>query len=412
MQGRVIQGFFVGGGRLAPATVPGRATVTPGAASGGLHARSIAPAARLVQRSAAPGRPPLVHAAAPAGMRPGGAPAATLQRFGGDGSFAVDPAHVGLVRGGGTPLPRALLAKMEAAFGADFSGVRVHVGPQASRIGAIAFTTGNDLYFAPGQFQPDSVKGQQLIGHELAHVVQQRQGRVRAPHNGVAVVQDRALEAEADRLGMQAAARRSPLQPKVAGGRAAGPVAASGGQGATVAVAGLGVAAAHRGRGLVVRTVQRSAAASTSGFASTAKTCTGQIYGIWKNEEFPGKIAKSSLDAKKCIYVGKTNADDESLGVRFIQHVKDDSDRDWHIDYCDYSNSNDEYWPYVVRNLWFYKQITHFDVAVAEQYFIDTLGTAKLNKIAALTLAKFEMFKDDASVWTTKGEYKGYKPKK
>jgi uncharacterized protein DUF4157 len=91
-------------------------------------------------------------------------------------------------------------------------GNRVHIGPQASRIGAVAFTTGSDLYFAPGQFQPDTIKGQQLIGHELAHVIQQRQGRVRTPGHGMAVVQDRALEAEADRMGMRAAALAAPIQ--------------------------------------------------------------------------------------------------------------------------------------------------------------------------------------------------------
>jgi hypothetical protein len=104
-------------------------------------------------------------------------------------------------------LPDAVRGKMEAALGADFSNVRVHVGPQADRIGAIAFTLGSDIYFAPGRYQPDTVHGQQLLGHELAHVVQQRQGRVRNPMgSGVAVVQDGALEAEADRLGQIAAA--------------------------------------------------------------------------------------------------------------------------------------------------------------------------------------------------------------
>jgi hypothetical protein len=106
---------------------------------------------------------------------------------------------------------------MEAALGADFSNVRVHVGPQAERIGAVAFTMGTDIYFAPSRFQPDTVQGQQLLGHELAHVVQQRQGRVRNPAGtGVAVVQDLALEAEADRLGHQAAARQIAAQPKMA----------------------------------------------------------------------------------------------------------------------------------------------------------------------------------------------------
>ena len=57
--------------------------------------------------------------------------------------------------------------------------MRVHVGPQAERIGAIAFTIGSDIYFAPGRYQPDTVYGRQLLGHELAHVVQQRAGRAR-----------------------------------------------------------------------------------------------------------------------------------------------------------------------------------------------------------------------------------------
>jgi hypothetical protein len=94
---------------------------------------------------------------------------------------------------------------MEAALGADFSGVLVHVGTQAARIGALAFTTGNDIYFSPGRYQPETMHGQQLLGHELAHVIQQRQGRVRSPGGGLAIVQDRKLEAEADRLGMRAA---------------------------------------------------------------------------------------------------------------------------------------------------------------------------------------------------------------
>jgi hypothetical protein len=135
------------------------------------------------------------------------------------GAFQVDPEQLGLASHGGRPLPNAVRGKMEAALGADFSAVRVHVGPQAERIGAAAFTLGTDIYFAPGRFQPDTVQGQQLLGHELAHVVQQRAGRVRHPMGaGVAVVQDWALEAEAERLGHRAAAHRIVAQPKTASG--------------------------------------------------------------------------------------------------------------------------------------------------------------------------------------------------
>ncbi|QYG07115.1 DUF4157 domain-containing protein [Janthinobacterium sp. PAMC25594] len=63
----------------------------------------------------------------------------------------IDPRQLGLLRGGGQPLSQALLAKMESAFNADFSDVRVHIGPQAGRLGALAFTTGKDLYFATWQ---------------------------------------------------------------------------------------------------------------------------------------------------------------------------------------------------------------------------------------------------------------------
>jgi hypothetical protein len=201
MGGRVIQGFFIGGAmRPQPASRAAAGEPQPGRPTG-------AP----LQARMAPGRPPLAHQSA----------GSVAQPHGGNGSVEIDPGQLGLVRGGGTPLPRTVLAKMEAAFGEDFSAVRVHVGPQAARIGAIAFTTGNDLYFAPGQFQPESIKGQQLIGHELAHVIQQRQGRVRSPGTGVAIVQDRTLEAEADRLGMRAAAHRGPVaQPRMADVRA------------------------------------------------------------------------------------------------------------------------------------------------------------------------------------------------
>jgi hypothetical protein len=122
-------------------------------------------------------------------------------------SFEVNPRKLGLASSRGNPLPNATRDVTEAALGANFAGVRVHEGPQAQRIGALAFTTGTDIYFAPGQFQPETMPGQQLIGHELAHVVQQRAGRVRNPlGTGLAVVQDKALEAEADRLGQRAAA--------------------------------------------------------------------------------------------------------------------------------------------------------------------------------------------------------------
>ncbi|HYK00284.1 MAG TPA: DUF4157 domain-containing protein [Thermoanaerobaculia bacterium] len=119
------------------------------------------------------------------------------------------PAHLAHVvnAAGGSPLPPAVRQKMEAAFGMDFSDVRVHVGQEAAQLGAVAFTRGTHIHFAPGQYNPSTVHGHELIAHELAHVVQQRSGRVRNPFgNGVAVVHDATLEAEAARMSTRAAA--------------------------------------------------------------------------------------------------------------------------------------------------------------------------------------------------------------
>lgn len=105
----------------------------------------------------------------------------------------------------GQALPEALLREMEQAFGADFADVRIHIGKQASAIGARAFTHGSDLYFAPGCFDPGSRAGRELIAHELAHVVQQRAGRLAGRAAGAVVwFRDVALEAEADALARRA----------------------------------------------------------------------------------------------------------------------------------------------------------------------------------------------------------------
>jgi hypothetical protein len=107
--------------------------------------------------------------------------------------------------GAGSPLPESLQRKMEAAFHADFSNVRVHQGPDAASLSALAFTQGRDINFAPGQYNPSSLEGQKIIAHELAHVVQQRQGKVAVPQGkGAPINADPVLEAEADSLGRKA----------------------------------------------------------------------------------------------------------------------------------------------------------------------------------------------------------------
>lgn len=131
--------------------------------------------------------------------------AAQLQAQGGVVSTPLSDGRLRLI-GPGKPLEPGILAHMENFFNADFSRVRVHEGPAAQAMGALAFTLGETLYFTPGLYDTSTREGIQLLGHELTHVVQQRDGRVSNPYGGgVAIVQDPALEAEADALGKRVA---------------------------------------------------------------------------------------------------------------------------------------------------------------------------------------------------------------
>ena len=80
-------------------------------------------------------------------------------------------------KGGGSPLSSATSSTMESAFGADFSGVRVHTGSEAVQMNkelkAQAFTHGNDIYFNEGKYDIESTGGKHLLAHELTHTVQQ-----------------------------------------------------------------------------------------------------------------------------------------------------------------------------------------------------------------------------------------------
>lgn len=76
----------------------------------------------------------------------------------------------------GRPLDEPVRRRMDAAFGASFSDVRVHDGADAARlsrsISAQAFTSGRDIVFGGGQYAPDTPEGERVLAHELAHVLQ------------------------------------------------------------------------------------------------------------------------------------------------------------------------------------------------------------------------------------------------
>lgn len=96
------------------------------------------------------------------------------------------------------PLAKDTREKFEAGFGHDFSTVRVHAdsesAAQARQMGAKAFTIGSDIHFGAGRYQPQSERGQELLAHELAHVVQQTRG-------GAAGDAEQRADAAADHIG-------------------------------------------------------------------------------------------------------------------------------------------------------------------------------------------------------------------
>src|SRR5215469_2968044 len=112
---------------------------------------------------------------------PGAAgPPPVIRRLSGIDGGPVDAGvqqAVQAARGGGQSLPGGLRSSMEQALGADFGGVRVHTDAQADHLNralrARAFTTGQDLFFRRGEYDPSSAGGQEVLAHELTHVVQQ-----------------------------------------------------------------------------------------------------------------------------------------------------------------------------------------------------------------------------------------------
>jgi hypothetical protein len=96
----------------------------------------------------------------------------------GPGPVTQVPASVNeAIHAPGQPLEASTLAWIGPRFGHDFSRVRVHADGQAARsagvVNALAYTLGEHLVFAAGQYAPGTAAGRYLLAHELAHVVQQ-----------------------------------------------------------------------------------------------------------------------------------------------------------------------------------------------------------------------------------------------
>jgi len=136
-------------------------------------------------------------ALAPTDSCPGLTPATT------DGAAqADDPATVRAQLRNGRPLESGVRARMERGFGRSLSDVRLHTDGEAARLAgslsARAFTVGNDIAFGAGQYRPDTLVGDLLIAHELAHTCQQ--AGAQEAQNG----NSPELERDATRSAMQA----------------------------------------------------------------------------------------------------------------------------------------------------------------------------------------------------------------
>jgi hypothetical protein len=103
-------------------------------------------------------------------------PAIQRKASGGEHSVEAPPIVHDVLRSPGRQLDPKTRSFMESRFGHDFSHVRVHADAQASEsaraVGARAYTVGRDVVFGSGEYAPATRGGQQLLAHELTHVVQ------------------------------------------------------------------------------------------------------------------------------------------------------------------------------------------------------------------------------------------------
>src|SRR4051794_8233259 len=81
-------------------------------------------------------------------------------------------------RGNGESLDASAAGSIGKSMGQDFSDVTIHRDAESDQlnkqVSAEAFTTGKDIFFREGKYDPVSNEGQKLLAHELTHVVQQR----------------------------------------------------------------------------------------------------------------------------------------------------------------------------------------------------------------------------------------------
>ena len=93
------------------------------------------------------------------------------------GSLEAPPVVHDVLASAGQPLDAATREFFSARFGHDFANVRVHADAESAEsarsVSALAYTVGSHVVFGVGQYSPGTRAGQELLAHELTHVVQQ-----------------------------------------------------------------------------------------------------------------------------------------------------------------------------------------------------------------------------------------------
>jgi hypothetical protein len=135
--------------------------------------------------------------------------------------------RVNRARSSGQPLDSALHKQMSEGMGHEFSGLREPTSPEADdlnrELNAKAFTAGQDIFFREGAHEPHPSESQELIAHELTHVVQQGTRAVGGGGSGMMVnPPGDTFEQEADAVaeavvssGAEAAAQRQAVTSQV-----------------------------------------------------------------------------------------------------------------------------------------------------------------------------------------------------
>jgi hypothetical protein len=129
---------------------------------------------------------------------------------------AAAPLELALRYSRGMPLVAEVRRRMERSFEQSFDDVVIHVdngaATAATAINARAFTIANRIFFRDGAYALETPAGLELLAHELAHVIQWRQGRVPQVAGAYRVSDPSAsLEQEAATVGRDVARRAREL---------------------------------------------------------------------------------------------------------------------------------------------------------------------------------------------------------